>query len=418
MRILKTRMHDRNTPAAGELSPTTDPPLFVVACQAWFYEQIGGSFKIATELAEHLAASGFRVCYVCGTQERDPKNPTLDRGVELWRYPLPRSRSPHPANLMAHVWKTRGIVKKLQQSSPIRCVNGHTPLQHLGASLAVGRSVRQIYSVHSPFDDELRSHWQDNSMGILRRLAIRLASVIDRANCRRADVVQCDSHYTAKVLRERKRSEVDSKIKVVPGWADTERFCAAENTPSARTSLGPEWQTPHPVFFSVRRLEPRMGLDSLVDAAEMLRDHGRRFRVIIGGSGSAEESLRNRIQRKNLQDCVFLPGRIADSDLSLCYAAADCFVLPTRALECFGLIVLEAFAAGTPVIASRVGAIPEIANRQGDQWLFEPGDAGQLAERMGRFLDGEIRSSVNLRAIAEEYDRSRVLERWVAECLT
>jgi glycosyltransferase involved in cell wall biosynthesis len=81
-------------------------------------------------------------------------------------------------------------------------------------------------------------------------------------------------------------------------------------------------------------------------------------------------------------------------------------------LECFGLIVLEAFAAGTPVIASRSGAIPEIAGRQGEDWLFDPGNDQQLAIRMRRFLTGDLPCTANLRQIAEEFDREKVLARW------
>ena len=94
------------------------------------------------------------------------------------------------------------------------------------------------------------------------------------------------------------------------------------------------------------------------------------------------------------------------------YALEQFVVLPTRALECFGLIVLEAFAANTPVIASDVAAIPEIASRQGDEWLFPPGDADALVAKMQQFLDGELTVTADLRGIAEEYDRERVLKIW------
>ena len=402
-------IHEINQPR----EQVTERPTVVIACHAWFHEQIGGSFKIATDLAEYLAAHGHRVCYVCGTSERVPKNPTIDRGVELWRYPYPRARSPHPANLVAHVRKTYSIVRKLHKRCRIQCVNGHTPLQFIGASAAVGRSsVRQVYSVHSPFDEELRSHWENGSAGLLRHMSIRLAGALERSNCRRACVVQCDSHFTAGVLRESQRPLLDGKLTVAPGWVDIERFRPVADVAETRKLLGAEWQTDQPVFFSVRRLEPRMGLDLLVEAAQILRDQGHRFRVIIGGSGSAEESLRRQIASLNLQDHVFLVGRIAEGQLPLCFAAADCFVLPTRALECFGLIVLEAFASGTPVIGTPVGAIPELVSQQGDGWLAADATGPALAERMAGFLQRESPwERDTLRNIAEGFSAEKGLER-------
>ena len=405
-------MHGNGSTVSSDAARPDELPPVVIACHAWFHEQIGGSFKIATDLAEYLAARGHRVCYVCGTSERAPKNPTVDRGVELWRYPIPRSRSPNPANLVAHVRRTYCIVRKLHKHARIQCLNGHTPLQFIGASLAVGRrSVRQVYSVHSPFHEELQSHWQDGSVSLVRRIAIRLAGALERSNCRRATVVQCLSHFTASLLRASTRSEVNAKIAIAPGWVDIERFRPVD-VAETRKLLGAEWQTDQPVFFSVRRLEPRMGLDLLVEAGQILREKGQQFRIIIGGSGSAEESLRRQIAGLNLQDYVFLIGRIADGQLPLCFAAADCFVLPTRALECFGLIVLEAFASGTPVIGTPVGAIPELVSQQGDGWLAADATGPALAERMAGFLQRESPwERDTLRNIAEDFSAEKGMER-------
>ena len=155
-----------------------------------------------------------------------------------------------------------------------------------------------------------------------------------------------------------------------------------------------------------------MGLDLLVEAARILREQRHRFRIIIGGSGSAEESLRGQIASANLQNHVFLIGRIADGQLPLCFAAADCFVLPTRALECFGLIVLESFATGTPVIATPVGAIPELVSQQGDNWLAADATAPAIADRIACFLRRELAwERDSLRQIAEDYSAEKGMQR-------
>ena len=92
-----------------------------------------------------------------------------------------------------------------------------------------------------------------------------------------------------------------------------------------------------------------------------------------------DESLRQQIGRLKLTETVRLLGRVPDEDLATSYAAADCFVLPTAALECFGLIILEAYACGVPVIATPVAAIPEIVSQVSDRWLTEDTSAAAIA---------------------------------------
>lgn len=377
----------------------------LVACHAWFYEEIGGSFKIATELSEHLASEGHRVFYVCGTKESVKPNPTVEGGVELWRYPFPKAHSPHPANVLAHVMGAYRLTRQILRRWPISCLNGHTPLQFLGASLAMcRRDARQVYSVHSPFGEELRCGWDDSPRGLKKRIAVHAAKWIERWNCRRASVVQCHSQFTAECLAREYGRDVSEKTVVAPGWVGTERFRPINDREGARAVLGAQWRTRNPVFFTVRRLETRMGLEQLIEAAEILSREGFRFRVLIGGAGQLESRLRQKVLEAELQDTVCLLGRISEAELPRCFAAADCFVLPTRALECFGLIVLEAFACGTPVIGSPVGAIPELAGLQGKEWLTTGTTSQEIAHRMAAFLRGELTADRGrLRTIAEQF---------------
>ena len=160
-----------------------------------------------------------------------------------------------------------------------------------------------------------------------------------------------------------------------------------------------------------------MGLDTLIDAGVDRAQRGRgapdsRPDRIAVMARYVPSSLEKRVCDLQLEETVKFLGRLPEEQIPLCYAAADCFVLPTRALECFGLIVLESFAAGTPVIASRVAAIPELAQIQGDNWLFEPGNPADLADRMEAFLTGRLTPSANVRAFAERFDRPEILEKW------
>ena len=152
-----------------------------------------------------------------------------------------------------------------------------------------------------------------------------------------------------------------------------------------------------------------MGLDHLVRACAILASQGHRFSLVIGGSGPLREELEADIARYNLTETVHLVGRIPEELLPLYYAAADCFVLSTRSLECFGLIVLEAFACGTPVIATPVGSIPEVMGKFFDGWLTVDTSAKAMANRMRDFLTGNINCErESLRRHAEHYSAWRV----------
>lgn len=404
------------TCAASSQTPETlsNSRHILVACHAWYEDVIGGSFRLASEFAQYLARRGNRVSYVCcapaGSGNCDPER-TAD-GVDVYRYPPPEGLGSF-RRMRYHVNSAFRLAQRVHEQQSVNAVSSHSPLQGLGAA-RFARGVRAFvnYTVHSPFDDELLSN-QERS-GLLSRAAAYFARRTDRENVRLADRVQTDSHYTFRNFREKYGSVMDNRGVVAPGWVDTQHFRPVADRRRARSELSAPWHFDGPVFFTLRRLEQRMGLDTLVDAAARTAEQtaGSDFRVLIGGGGSLRGALEDQIQQLGLKDRVFLLGRLPEEHLSAAYAAADCFVLPTRALECFGLIVLEAFACNTPVIASTAAAIPEIASKQGDDWLFDPGDVAALTDRMKSFLAGELPSERPLRGIAEEYDRQLILQRW------
>jgi glycosyltransferase involved in cell wall biosynthesis len=398
-------------PASSAIAPRH----LVVVSHAWYDDLIGGSFRLATEFAESAAAQGHAVSYVCCAPPamRALSSRERLRGVDVWRYPAPRDGAPRLSKLRHHVRESGRRVREIAAARPIEVLHGHSPLQFLGAARALhGTTVRKVYVVHSPFDDELLSNVHGAVAPWGLRLAAWLARRVDRECIQRADQVQTDSRYTLETMDLKHPDAMHGKGNVVPGWVDVQRFLPAADFRALRLGMGGDWNTDLPVFFTLRRLEARMGLDTLIEAAALLARHGRGFRVLIGGSGSLRDRLEQLVVDREVADVVRFLGRIPEEDLPRCYAAADCFVLPTRTLECFGLIVLESFAAGTPVIASNVAAIPELARVQGSEWLFEPGDVAGLSSRMNEFRAGRLRLSCPVRDFAESYSREKIAAAW------
>lgn len=113
-----------------------------------------------------------------------------------------------------------------------------------------------------------------------------------------------------------------------------------------------------------------MGIEALIKAfqkSEILQNKGM---LLIGGKGSLENHLKSLAANSNLNGSIRFLGHISDKNLPATYQAADFFVLPTRKLEGFGLVILEAMASGTPVLGTPIGAIPEIIGSFDKRLLF------------------------------------------------
>lgn len=143
-----------------------------------------------------------------------------------------------------------------------------------------------------------------------------------------------------------------------------------------------------PVIVTVARLAPIKGLDVAVQAARQLQASGRQFLWLVVGQGPLQGRLEQQIADMGLQQQVRLLGFQADIPGIL--AAADIFAL-TSHQEALGLSALEAMAASLPVVATRVGGIPELINDRVDGLLVAPNEPDQLAAAVGGLLDDPAR---------------------------
>jgi glycosyltransferase involved in cell wall biosynthesis len=125
-----------------------------------------------------------------------------------------------------------------------------------------------------------------------------------------------------------------------------------------------------------------MGLENLIEAfsqSHILRDEGL---LLIGGKGFLGKSLKQKVQDSALQNSVRFLGYIQEEDLPQMYQAANFFVLPTRKLEGFGLVILESMASGTPVLGTPIGGIPEVIGPFDRKLLFNGIDWQHLKSKM------------------------------------
>ena len=177
------------------------------------------------------------------------------------------------------------------------------------------------------------------------------------------------------------------KITIIPGAVDVERFNIAQSKVEARNKLG--WSSDRPTMFCVRRLAKRMGLENLVVAMQVVCQQYPNALLYLAGKGELTETLQAQITKLGLDNNIELLGYVADEDLPLCYRAADFSIVPTVALEGFGLIVIESLAAGTPVLGTPIGGIPEILRPFSSDLVFDSFQTKDLAAGIIEALSGK-----------------------------
>jgi glycosyltransferase involved in cell wall biosynthesis len=173
-----------------------------------------------------------------------------------------------------------------------------------------------------------------------------------------------------------------ARIRRIPSGIETTRYLPNEHVRrQIRATLGIE---PHEhIVLTVGALTERKGHGLLFSAAYMLQEQGIRLRYVICGEGSLRASLESQVRTLGLQDVVHFMGFTPDIPRYL--AAADILV-HVPSWEGLGVAVIEALAAGLPVIASRVGGIPDLIDDQVTGLLVPPQDAAALAVAIERLV--------------------------------
>jgi glycosyltransferase involved in cell wall biosynthesis len=219
------------------------------------------------------------------------------------------------------------------------------------------------------------------------------------------------SAFTKQTIMSLYGDRIAAKVQRVPWWQDR---CGARLTKEeARRKLG--WPLRKPVFLTLRRMVPRMGLDVFVSALEDLAEK-HDFTAVLAGDGPERPRLMRRASTGRLAGRAIFPGSLPETELPLAYQAADAFVLPTVALEGFGIIILEAWANGCPVIASSIGAIPELLQPISPHCLVEPANARALSEVLDQVLTGSLklpRAEELMKHVTGRYSRDLLLPEYI-----
>jgi phosphatidylinositol alpha-mannosyltransferase len=192
------------------------------------------------------------------------------------------------------------------------------------------------------------------------------------------------------------------EYKVIPNGVDVDRFQRA--VPIAR------WQDGKRNILFVGRHEPRKGLLELLKAHRILRKTGCDCRLLIVGTGPLGREARRYVATRRLQGVEFL-GRVSDNEKAQLFRTADVYVSPATGGESFGIVLLEAMAAGTPIVASDIHGYKGVVRRGREALLVPPREPKEIAAAVGRLLrDDQLRAEMGQAGLAraQEFSWPRV----------
>jgi glycosyltransferase involved in cell wall biosynthesis len=180
-----------------------------------------------------------------------------------------------------------------------------------------------------------------------------------------------------------------AKIEVIGSAVDLQKFNPARDRMKFRREMGFTADTPF--IASVGMIRPDKGQLILIDAARLVLSQRPDARFVIVGQGTGYlklgEKVRNAINQAGLADKVFMIGYRWDTpDI---FAACDMVAIASLRTEASPIVLREAFASGRPVVATKVGDIPEIIEHRQNGLLVEPGDSKALAAAILEFLSDQ-----------------------------
>jgi phosphatidylinositol alpha-mannosyltransferase len=190
--------------------------------------------------------------------------------------------------------------------------------------------------------------------------------------------------------------------KVIPNGVDIGRFERA--VPIAR------WQDGTKNILFVGRFEPRKGLLHLLKAYRILRKTGCQCRLLVVGGGPQDKEARRYLMTRKLGGVEFL-GRVSDEERDALFKTADVYCSPATGRESFGIVLLEAMAAGTAIVCSDIHGYKGVVRRNRDALLVPPGKPKAIAAALAQLLSDDAAREAMARSgheRAQEYSWERV----------
>jgi glycosyltransferase involved in cell wall biosynthesis len=336
----------------------------------WFPERAGGLDRMYYSLIGALPGAGVQVR---GVVAGSPRVAADTNGAIQGFGPAAQSL---PLRLMA---ARRALRREVQTQRP-DVISSHFAL-YTFPGLDVTRGIPQVSHFQGPWADESHVEGADS-------FGQRAKRYLEQTVYARSSRLIVLSDAFGKILTAR-YGIPQERIRVVPGCVNVDQF----NLPLTQNEARLKLQLPlgRPIVLAVRRLVRRMGLEDLIDAIKEVKRREPEVLLLIAGKGRLEGELQKRIDDAGLTDNVRLLGFVPDQHLAALYRAATVSVVPTVALEGFGLITVESLASGTPVLVTPIGGLPEAVAGLSQDLVLPATGSKAIADGLSKALDGTLK---------------------------
>ena len=360
-----------------------------------FPPAIGGVERHVERLATELFRAGAQVEIVTTDLARDrpfERQPGLGEGAT---FPIRRHRAIRWVGLPRGLGIAAPGMDVDARRSESDAVHAHAVGSFPTSGGRVPRATRRTPLVITPHSND----------GTGTRFSRLYASATAWAVLRAADRVIALTHGEAERLA--KWGIERDRVQVIPNGIDLDEFATRRDTRRA---------SPVPIVLYVGRMYPEQkGLDTLIPAFAALSGAGSVELRLIGEDWGGVSLVRRLAKAHRVTDRVRILGPLPRAEVLKEYASASAFVLPSH-FDSSPFVLLEAMASGLPIVATRVGGVPEVVVEGSTALLVPPGDPPSLTAALDRLLSDTSLAARLAEAghrRAEEFSWSRILPRYL-----
>ncbi len=341
----------------------------------------GGVQTHIRELAEHLISEGHYVSVL---------TPVSDDSVQLQDYVVNAGK---PISIPVNGSVARVLFGPIASSRAKQWIaSGDFDLLHLHEPAIPSLSLLACSAAEGPLVGTF--HVSTPKKKAIYAIGPILEPIVEKLTARIA---------VSELARSTLKDHFDTDAVVIPNGIDVNLFRKALPTE--------EWQHPNTIGFIGRFEEPRKGLQILLDALPIITRFIPDAKILIAGPGDSAETLKS-VNAQLRNKLVFL-GRVSEADKASLLKSVDLYVAPNTGGESFGIILTEALASETAIVASDIPAFRHLLNGGEYGALFESESATELAKVIIDLLRDEIKrkdlANIGFQS-AERFDWSQVAE--------
>ncbi len=245
-----------------------------------------------------------------------------------------------------------------------------------------------VHTIHGVLADEYaqaKESGYGSFRGMIANYFMHRLAELEGETAENASVVVTISQYSLQKIKQFYNVD-EAKVRIVPNGVDPEKFKPTENQEAAKRQFG---LGNEPCVLFVGSLIPRKGLPFLVEAAKKIVKEQRETRFLIVGEGPLKKQLANSIEAADLSGNFKFLGNLKGDVLPAAYNCADVFVLPSIQ-EGQGIVLLEAEACATPVVAFDIGGVNEAVRNGETGLLVKRGNAEELADAVLKLVSDKV----------------------------